>query len=913
VTSHDAAILVEEAPLFGRDEELEMLQQIFRRAVRQGSAELVTVTGEQGLGKTRLVGQFLRWAEADADPIESMLGRCLPYGLAFWALGSMIKARIGIQDSDGPDEADRKLAEAVASIAHDKGEADWLVSRLAPLVGGTEVRLEPGVERGEWFAAWRAFFEHLAAQRPLVLAFDDLHWADVALLEFLEYLVDWTTGVPILVLATSDQEFYERHPAWGGGKRSSTTIVLSPLGEAGTARLIDALMVGAELSPETRAMLIERSGGNPHFAEQFVRMLAEQGVTAIDPDAPVPGSIRSLISSRLASLPYRRRLVLQDAAVIGRVFWADAVATVGDDDDIVDHLHQLVRMDFIRPARASSIRDEVEYSFWHALVRDVAYAGVPVEARWSKHRIAGRWLEERGSDRAADQAENLAWHYLRAVEDARAAGTVGSDVIRELEDHAISNLVASGEQAIQFDMAKAGANFRRALELLPVDRPEVPAVLARAAEASYLLGHFKQAVADYEQAIGILRSAGESARAAKMMLDLAYTQWNQGLTGPSRDVLAEAVTLLEAQPPGPELASAYTQMAGDVFFSGRSREALAWCEKALSVATPLAMKEVMARVREIRGMARCDIGDWEGLEDLREGLRTALGLGLGQESVRAYINLGTFLTPVEGPAKALELYRSAIKLAERRGISLLGMWTKAWSCGVLFELGRWDELISTVREVVRWEHERGQSQFVVGALLCEAEVRAYRGELDLAGALVEEFLPRAREIADPQVLVPALAVAAMVRDAEGDSDGTISLVEELRRVGERTADWTRMLFLQAMVRVAVRAGRPDLGELLLEGVHPHNLRERTSVLTGQAVLAEARGELEDASRLYLEAVDRWREYGFDLEEGWALLGAGRTMLASGTSDQGEPALSKAREIFERLGAARLLAETNAAG
>jgi tetratricopeptide (TPR) repeat protein len=910
-SQNPGGIVVEEAPLFGRDEELDMLQQIFRRAVRQGSAELVTVTGEQGLGKSRLVGQFLQWAETGPEQIESLLGRCLPYGLAFWALGAMIKARLGIQDSDGPDEASRKLGETVASVVNDRAEEDWLVPRLAPLVGAAEVRLEGGIERGEWFAAWRMFLEHLAAQHPLVLVFEDIHWADPSLLEFLEYLLDWTTGVPILVLCTADPEFYDRNVGWGGGKRSSTTIVMSPLSEAETGRLIETLIVGAPLPQETRTMLIDRSGGNPLYAEQFVRMLADQGITAVDPDVPVPGSVRSLISSRLASLSHRRRLVLQDAAVIGRVFWADAVAVVGTETDVLEHLHQLVRMDFIRPARTSSIGDELEYSFLHALVRDVAYANIPVQDRWSKHQAAARWLEEHGGDRGAERAEILAGHYLRALEDAKATGKVRSEVVRDLEDRAIGNLVTSGDQAIQLDVARARSNFRRALELLPEDRPEVPTVLARAAEASYLLGDFPQAVADYDAAIKILRSAGNSVGAAKVMLEMAYAQWNQGWTGPSRELLAEAVAILEAEPPGPELASAYAQMAGDVFFGGRSREALEWCEKALAAATPLGMKEVTVRVREIRGMARCDVGDWDGLEDLHEALRMALGLGLGQESVRAYINLGTFITPVEGPAKALELYRSAIKLADRRGIPLLGMWTKAWSCGVLFELGRWDELITTAREVVDWERGRGQSQFVVGALLCEAQVRAYRGELELGAELVEEFLPRAREILDPQVLVPALAVGAVVREAQGDVQGAVSLIEELGGVGQRGADWTRMLFLQTTVRVVVGAGRPDLAEQLMEGVEARNGRERNSVLTSQAVLAEARGELEEASAAYVEAANRWRDYGFGLEEGWALLGAGRVLMALRKAEDGHAALSKAREIFGRLRAERLMAETDA--
>src|SRR5439155_25359657 len=184
--------------------------------------------------------------------------------------------------------------------------------------------------------------------------------------------------------------------------------------------------------------------------------------------------------------------------VVGRVFWADAVSTVGGGDPL-EHLHELVRMDFVRPARSSSIRDQLEYSFWHALVRDVAYANIAPEERWAKHRAAARWMEQHSA--TAEQAEILAGHYLRALDDAESAGNAGPDVIRELEDNAVKNLVASGEQAIQLEGAKAQAYFRRALELLPAEREERPTILAKAAETSYLLGDFPTAIADYEQVV----------------------------------------------------------------------------------------------------------------------------------------------------------------------------------------------------------------------------------------------------------------------------------------------------------------------------------------------------------------------------------------------------------------------------
>jgi tetratricopeptide (TPR) repeat protein len=917
-------------PFVGREDELDLLAQVYRRGVRERSPQLVTLSGEPGMGKGRLAAEFRRTIEEQGDAFVWLQGRCLPYNVAnaFWAVGELIKDQAGILESDAPVVAARKLADAVQAVVDDPAERDWFEARLGPLVGAAGGKLSGSVDRAEWFTAWRRFFEAIAAKVPLVLVLSDVQWAEPSLMELLEHLLDRAAGVPLLVVCLAWPELFDAYPGWGGGKRGSTTIALSRLTEEETARLISALLGQAALPADVQRLLIERSGGIPLFAEQFVRMLIDREILVrqghtwrLRPEPsegahageefPTPGSIQALIGSRLASLPPAARSLLQDAAVMGRTFWLGSVAAISGSarDRVQQGLHELARREFVRPGRASQVRDEPQYSFWHALVRNAAYGQIPAGERVGKHVAAAEWIERATGDRAADLADIIAYHYEQAIELQAGSGTAAEPDLHLAERAAAFSTVA-GERALQLDVAKAGSYFSRALALIPEDDPVRPALLGRLAETAFLSGEFEDAVDLYQRSIDGLRAQGDRARAGEALLDLAYILWNQGWTENSREVLAEAVEGLEAERPGPALARAYAQMAGDRFLAGSSRDALAWCEKALALAERAGGAEQRVRALEVRGMARCDLGDWEGLADLREALRMAIDQGLGEETVRCYINLGTFVTPVEGPDAALALFRAGIELAERRGIRVLGMWTRAWALGVLFELGRWDELIQTAHEVIEWERPRGGSQLGVGARLCEAEAQVYRGDQVRARELTDEFLPRARDIGDPQVLTPALVVAALVRRADGDRERTVALLEELEQSGREGSAWVRTLFLQVAVRLAVEAGRDDLAERLMEGAEREAPRSGHSLLSSRAVLAEASGDLDAAAGAYAEAAERWKAYGFPFEQALALLGRGRVLLRRGIAGEARGALAEARELFANLRAIVLVAEVD---
>ena len=380
-------------PLVARDLETSLLTGTFERAVQQRSCQLVMLVGEAGIGKSRLCAELARNVDTRPGLFRWRQGRCLPYGegIAFWALGEIVKAESGILESDSPQAADAKLERVVPDEDPDRS---WLRARLAPLVG---LPAEPASQE-ESFTAWRRVLESWAAGRETVLVFEDLHWADDALLSFLEHLADWAEGVPLLVLCTARPELYEGHPTFGANARNAQRINLSPLTDGETARLIGSLLEREVLPDETQQTLLERAGGNPLYAEEFVRLLGDRGLgEAVE----VPGSVQALIAARLDTLSPERKSLLQDAAVVGKVFWTGALAQMGGCDarGVDEALHELSRKELVRPFRTSSMDAEAEYGFWHVLVRDVCYQQIPRAGRAARHQAAAAWLEGKAGER----------------------------------------------------------------------------------------------------------------------------------------------------------------------------------------------------------------------------------------------------------------------------------------------------------------------------------------------------------------------------------------------------------------------------------------------------------------------------------------------------------------------------------
>ncbi len=361
--------------LVGRERELGVLRDALGRVHTERAPQLVTLAGVPGIGKSRLLYELSQVIDAEPELISWRQGRSLAYGdgVSFWALAEMIKAQAGILESDTSGEAGAKLAEMTAEVMPGSPDADWVQRHLGALAGLGSGVSAGGDRRGEVVAAWRLFFEALAERRPLVLVFEDLHWADDGLLDFVDYLVDWAGEVPLLVVGTARPELLARRPGWGGGKPNAVTLSLAPLSDADTARLIGLLRGRAVLDAGQQEVLLVHAGGNPLYAEQYVQMLAERGAGR---ELPLPESIQGIVGARLDLLAPPEKRLLQDAAVVGKVFWPGAVTALGGPHgygELDEYLHGLERKQFIRRERRSSVAGETQYAFVHVLLRDVAY------------------------------------------------------------------------------------------------------------------------------------------------------------------------------------------------------------------------------------------------------------------------------------------------------------------------------------------------------------------------------------------------------------------------------------------------------------------------------------------------------------------------------------------------------------
>ncbi len=900
-------------PFVGRNDDLAVLTSAFARTLRECSAQLVTIVGEPGVGKTRIVAELRRFVDDRPELVFWRQGRCLPYGegITFWALGEIVKAHAGVLESDDPEAVAAKLERTLAVTVEEDSERTWLRERLLPLVGSEHAVV---AEREESFTAWRRFLESVAAERPLVLVVEDLHWADAAMLEFLEHLVDWSSGVPLLLVCTASPELFDRVSGWGGGKRNSTSLSLSPLANDEIARLLSGLLSQAVLPAETQTALLERCGGNPLYAEEFVRMLGDRGILrrregrvklASDAEIPVPETVQALIAARLDSLTPGLKTILHDAAVMGKVFWAGAVASVAGIErrDAEVALHELAVRELVRPARLSSVEGDAEYAFWHVLVRDVAYGQIPRRGRIEKHLGAAMWIEELAGERVSDYAEFLAYHYREALGLARAVGA--SDKARELEPRARRALVMAGDRAARLDMSSAVAYYEEALGLSSPGQSDRGRILTRLAEVRWGVGHIVAAERVASDAVDEYRSVGNRLGEGEALVHLATSRWLLGETARSRELLLEAVGLLEQEPPGPELARASAQLARDEMLTEASEPAIEWADKALPLARSTGMDDQVSLALQARGCSRCMLGDYGGLDDLHEARRLSLDLGLGIEIARSHNNLGSFVLLAEGPGPAHEIFRQGTEAAEQRGTTTTAMWGKAHMLWTLFELGRWDELLELADEVESWS----RSSVGMWSIPWRANVLVHRGEEAARSVCADDFLDRVRAVGDPQLLVPAQAIAAVVEQAGGSSATALELILELERTTE-AAPLFRAKMLPDAARVCVAVGAVDVAGRLVDSVQPMSPRHRNGLVTARALIAEAKGNPAEAAELHSEAGELWRGYGHVLEHAYALLGAGRCLVILGRPGDAGQALEQAKAIFARLRATPLEAEVD---
>jgi predicted ATPase/class 3 adenylate cyclase len=767
------------AALVGRDEELDALRDAFSRAGRERTVQLVTLVGMPGIGKSRLVYELWAGIESNPELVYWRQGRSLPYGdgVSFWALGEMMKAQAGILESDSAEGAERKLHETVTHAVADSTEAAWIEGHLRPLVGLSGETL--GVDRrGEAFAAWRGFFEALAEQRPLVLVFEDVQWADEGLLEFIDHLVDWASDVPLLVACTARPELLERRAGWGGGKRNAATISLSPLSDDDTATLVEALV--GDLHPE----LVAHAGGNPLYAEEYARMQAQSGNGGA---LALPDTVQGIIAARLDTLPIEEKSLVQDAAVLGKVFWVGELAHVAEipRSTLDAQLRVLERKEFIRRERRSSVARETAYVFRHALLRDVAYSQIPRGRRAEKHRLAAEWIQSLGGDRREDLADVVAHHYSSALELARATG----QDVTGLAESARLALHEAGDRAASLNAFAAAKRFYgSALDLWPEDDPAYPQLLFRYGRARFFSED--EGEDSLARAAEELLDAGDPASASEAETLVGELRWIEGDRDRAFEHFEGAAALLADEPASRSKAYVLGNHARFLMTADEAERSIAIGFEAFQMAHELGLEDVEAQVLSTIGVARVIIGDLGGRLDLERAIEIAERIN-SPEVIRGYNNLATTHAALGDLMRAFELYALATRAAERFGRIRALRWLEAERMDEFYWRGRWDEALMLADQFVE-QAERGLLHHSeVDARLTRARIRLARE--DSAGALEDSAraLAFARRVRDPQTLFPALAFNArmllVANDPEGAAEHATMLLDAWAEVGVTSA------------------------------------------------------------------------------------------------------------------------------
>ncbi len=886
----------------GREAELSLLKGAFTRAVRGDGIQLITIAGEAGIGKSRLVWELFRFVDDDPDLlVKWRRGRCLPYGdgIAFWALGEIVKSEAGIFETDEVAVAETKLRR----VLRDTEDAEWLFQRLLPLLG---IGAEAGAEREEQFAAWRRFLETMAAEGPAVLVFEDLHWGDDAMLAFLEDLIERADPVPLVVVATARLELFERLPSWASSSRNGVRVNLGPLNEQETDALVAGLLRQAHASSDAVRPIVRLSGGNPLYAEEYVRLLRDRsaigegvsskggtGGAGSGAGAPLPVTISSLIAARLDTLTPGRKQLLADAAVVGEVFWSGTLAFMArtPKEAAEDALRELSRRELVQKTPTSSMSGETEYRFRHALIRDVAYDQIPRAPRADRHLAVANWVESVAPERLEDLAEILASHYGQALSLLQL---LRDDRADEVRGSTLRYLMLAGERAMGLDVARAEDHYRRAQDLAggePAARAEILAHLAQLAQLAH--ADLAESARLCREAIDALEAVGQTERAAELQIRLAVVVDNQGDRDGSIALIDGVIERLEQAGPSPILARAYAERAYPLWCAS-TEEAIEWSNRALGLADELGLPEIRATALGFRGATLVERGQVQGLEDEREALSVSLEGNLTSKIYTNYANL-LLGTVRESPAEALDLAEKGLQFARSRGLIEGETMLRVVRLEALLQAGRWDEVLADSEAVREATIEQGDRWGLMSASFPRSWVLSLRGRIADAMDLIDSL-----EIAEHEVewAMCFAGPRSHARREAGDIDGAIRILTEVIDERERAG----LPLHQAYVLWEAQAlRRPDLllrckdlcqGDLAL-------FRNQRRTIDG--FLAEMDGRLEEAVTIFDEAQRAWIEFADPFERANALLGLGRCQAILG-DEAARASLRDARALIDSLGA-----------
>jgi len=814
VPSADAVASRFDSPMVGRHDELRALEESLRRAVRRRACVLATVLGPAGIGKSRLVQEFVEGRRAEATIVR---GRCLPYGegITYWPVIEILTHSAGIGALDGPDEVRAKIAE----LLDDAPDAGQIGERLAQLLGLEGARAAP--EETHW--AVRRLFEALAARGPLIAIFDDSQWGEPALLDLLEHVADWSRDAPILLLCLARLELLDARPSWGGGKLNATSFLLEPLTETECEEVLTNLLDRTELPEEVLRRITEGAEGNPLFVEQLIAMMiddqllrrdGDRWVVAGDPASlPVPASVMALIESRLDRLPEEERVAIELASIEGKLFHKSSIAELlspkSKRTQVGEGLISLVRRDLIRPGSALFAGEDA-YRFRHLLIRDAAYRRIPKELRAEMHEKHADWLERVAGERVAEFGEIVAYHLERAYR-LRLELRPLDDRARALAERAAGRLAEGARRAAERGDARAAVRLlERAAALLPSSHSDRLELLVRLGAILPEVGDFRRAATVLDEAIELARASGEERAEASGLIERAYVRLSIDPQAPgqeARDQAETAARLFE------ELADEQGLSKAWRLWSELDLELCRWepyrdtNERALFHARRAedAHEEALALKSISRALIHGPTPLPEAIVRCEEICREwATNRRLAAD---AHVDLG-FLFAMQGRAEdARAQFTRSRQIFEDLGLAyaLGGMAIHAGMAELFVR-----DAVAAEAELLRGRGvlERMGEKAGLATVVAILSVAVYeQGRFDEAAGLAEAA-QKLTSTEDLGTIVSALGIRAKVQARKGETDAGVALAQEALRLMEQTDMlWLRGLSSMDLAETQSLAGR----------------------------------------------------------------------------------------------------------
>jgi class 3 adenylate cyclase/tetratricopeptide (TPR) repeat protein len=902
-----------EAPFVGRDGDLRLLKELLHGAVERRAARLVAVSGAAGVGKTRLRREFFNYTDGLVDTYLWHSGRCLSYGegVAYWALGEMVRQRLGIAEDAPALEAAAKLDAGLDRWIPDAADREFLSPRLGALVGVAE----PGLGREELFAGWRLFFERLAEHQPVILVFEDLQWADAGLLDFIEHLLEWSAASPIFVLTLSRPELAARPEGWPARRRGAMFLVLEPLDDGAMRELLDGLVEG--LPNAAAARIVAQAEGVPLYAIETVRALADRGVVAERDgrlelvgelgELDVPASLGSLLAARLDALGRDERALVKAMSVFGGAFPRLSAAALSEipEEQLDSLLESLVHKQVLMIRADPLSPDQGQYAFAQGMLRTVAYEMLARGERKVRHRAAAEHLRRAFPNEGEDVAEVIASHYLDAYHAAQ-----GDPDADELRTTTIVALRRAAQRAATVGAPEVAERSYRTAAELAADTVERAELTRAAGEMALHAGRVEASLELLESAAASLTKAGREREAAQITRSISRALVRLGRNDEAAERLGAALDALGRDQLDPEVGALNCALGHALAFAGRYEEAAPAIEAALVISQALERPELICQALIDKAVVYLQTSRVEEARGLLENATViAEREDLANELNRARANSANLRLQWDLPGTE-QLLESIMATALRVG----DRYQFAHSGGNLMQAhllsGRWDEIERLGHELLDDNEHHPASEIVYYPLTVLAGLRGdigrARESLGRLDAWKETEDPEFRAIYNAAVVGVLLAEGHFVEALErGDAMldvaiGKLSVANENVRYA-----WPDTL------RAALELGRVErAGELvkLLADEPPGHVPPflRFQLARGRALTNAAAGDQDAVEADLIAAIEGFRSIGYPYWHAVAQLDLATWLQSRGRDGEAAALLAEAIDAFEMLGAAPAL-------